>query len=100
MMPHAVLSRRGAFGLAALLSLVRPAPAGGSQAYAREIAGELLEIRCFGEGICLDAQGGEPIQGEMIHCVRTGNVMAPLPPEVAAKGQVAPCGWDTLENVR
>ncbi|MBP0492869.1 hypothetical protein [Roseomonas indoligenes] len=101
MMPHAVLSRRGAFGLAALFSLIQAKPAAEGRALARGIYGEVLEIRSFGEDICLDRAGAGPIIGEALHDVRTGQpVQGSWAAPLQGAPDAAPWGWDTLENVR
>ena len=87
-MPHAVLSRRGAFGLAALLSFVRPVPAGG--AHARAIAGEVLELRALGEGICLDSCGLEPIRAALPRVCRTGGAGRASRGPCAARARLRP----------
>ncbi|WP_338662620.1 hypothetical protein VQH23_21025 [Pararoseomonas sp. SCSIO 73927] len=99
MMPHSVLSRRGAFGLAALLAFVRPAAAAGAQA--RLVAGELVELRSFGEGTCLDACGLEPIRtGLSVTRHPEGDPAELVTARERLGGRPAPWGWDTLENVR
>jgi hypothetical protein len=86
-----MLSRRGTFGLAALLALVeRPTPAPAAARFDRwlgpteVIHGEVLELRCVGEGVQIPLPGGPA-----------------LPPVTrATPAAPAPWGWDTLENVR
>lgn len=103
MMPHAVLSRRGAFGLAALLSLVRPPP--NPVALPRA-----LRARCWSSAASVRASAWTPAGSNRSGPSPSLELRLPafpakaIPPSWQPRGSLtrgwhAPWGWDTLENV-